>query len=266
MQESCVEGGEPACPEEGEWVCTPPQYLCGATCQASSPSTCSGKTFVTVFTQHDIVNFKKYSITDILFTLSTKFYVVPRRIMNLYRLSGYKNTTVKAAAMYTAITAASFNMEFGYSDTSVPLAPLKPYSFFSIGCPTGASTVDIPAEVMFKCLIFHSTRINKLRLLVKKGNIQTRETRSESARGLLVGLAALERWQHTANLYWELEWWCRWDIRLWNPRFCLWIPRTFLTSHRIIDCPILRVGLPVAKSVDDGSLHFFKLLRRMTIY
>ncbi|MPC68072.1 hypothetical protein E2C01_062263 [Portunus trituberculatus] len=58
------------------------------------------------------------------------------------------NNTVKEATMYNGVTATSLDMEFGHSEMAVTLTPLKPYSYFSIGCPTGASLADIPAEVM----------------------------------------------------------------------------------------------------------------------
>ncbi|XP_050714965.1 uncharacterized protein LOC126997792 [Eriocheir sinensis] len=100
MREKCVNGGVPACPMEGEWTCTPPMYLCGASCRESSLSTCSGGT----------------------------------------------NTTLKGWTDYTAVTVATIDMPFGYSDMAVPLTPLKPQSFFSVGCITGPLTFSPSAK------------------------------------------------------------------------------------------------------------------------
>ena len=55
MQESCEEEEDSACVAEAEWTCMLPQYLCGATCRTSSPSTCSGKIFVVALGKHDSV-------------------------------------------------------------------------------------------------------------------------------------------------------------------------------------------------------------------
>lgn len=82
-----------------------------------------------------------YIPTDILIC------VMLSRIMNFYRFSGDRNITIQSTAKYTAITAASFDMKLGHSEMAVPLTPLKPHSFFSVGCPTGVSTPDSAAEV-----------------------------------------------------------------------------------------------------------------------
>ena len=77
----------------------------------------------------------------------------------MYLFFAAPNNTVKEATTYNAITVASFDMDFGHSEMPVTLTPLKPYSYLSVGCPTGADLADVPAEVIVN-MVFNKSKDN----------------------------------------------------------------------------------------------------------